>query len=476
MASQGIINGSSSPLDIPTTPYPLDASIDDKRDVPTSSITPPPSSQVPRRIATPALDNVSLTSPPATITNGVKQESMSNQLKKEHIDNASTDELREIIQNLLSENMKLDINAREARMSAAHHKLQHNLLVIESEETVKRLEVEHDMTRREVEALQSNGRDNDSLSYIVKLKEYCKELEEESGVTRRRLQKAKQLIEDKDYKLAQAEDEIIRLKERIRQNREHIDTLRSPGGPLYVSTPRTSPNTPQHYRATPKQTPSSLRRREPPGSARPFEALLLADAVLSQENNSAPSTPITARHQDIRTPNRHHRGAQSLSSLHHTPGDVRHLQPGLLPAPQFSPESEARAANIRGWNNAQHAQPRRRLSRDSTISAEDLEHIHQKRAIRDESEEVYESQASQSAAEMLRADPRESFEISASRTHTPVPGGDNLHQSKIYGGVTKPGGQKRRRTSEEEAEMSAKKLRAAAGAAIGLGLTLEAGH
>lgn len=482
MASQSTLNGASSPLDIPTTPQALDTTIDEKRDVPTSSITPPPSSQVPRRLATPVLgaqDVVRFSSPPPTVANGVKPEALSSQLTKEYVDNANNEELRDIVNSLLADNLKLDITAREARMSAAHHKLQHNLLLIESEETVKRLEVEHDMTRREVEALQSNGRDNDSLSYIIKLKEYCKELEEDSSVTRRRLQKAKQVIEDKDYRLAQAEDEIARLKERIRQNREHIDNLRSPGGPLHVSTPRTSPNTPQQYRATPKHTPSSSRRREPPGSARPFEALLLADAVLSQENNSAPSTPITARRRDLLTPNRHQRGAQSLSSLHHTPGDVRHLQPGLLPAAQFPPESEARVANIRGWNNARVAHERRRLSRDSTISADELENVNQisntKKPLRDESEEIYESQASQSATEMLRADPRESFEISASRIHTPVSGGDSLQQSKIYGSVTKSVGQKRRRSSEEDGQLSAKKLRAAAGAAIGLGLTLESG-
>ena len=494
MASHDTINTLSSPVEVPTTPQPQEEIVDGKRltspttsmkrDIPTSSITPPPSSQVPRRVATPLAttpDASSLSSPPATVTNGVKLEHQPtlSLLSKDQIESANNEELRDIIQNLLAENLKLDIHAREARMSAAHHKLQHNLLVIESEETVKRLEVEHDMTRREVEALQANGRDNDSLSYITKLKDYCKELEEEASITRRRLQKAKQVIEDKDYRLAQADDEIARLKERIRQNREHIDTLRSPGGPLYVSTPRTSPNTPQHYRATPKQTPPSIRRREPPGSARPFEALLLADAVLSQENNSAPSTPITARHRDIRTPNRHHRGAQSLSSLHHTPGDIRRFQPGLLPAPQFSPESESRVASLHGWNNVRDSRERRRLSRDSTISAEDVEQINQeiknqKRSFRDDSEEIHESQASQSATEMLRADPRESFEISASRTHTPVSGSENLQQSKIYGSVTKSVGQKRRRNSEEEAQLSAKKLRAAAGAAIGLGLTLEA--
>lgn len=119
------------------------------------------------------------------------------------------------------------------------------------------------------------------------------------------------------------------------------------------------------------------------------------------------------------------------------------------------------------------------MSRDSTISAEDIEQINQNMAVqrgsfRDDSEEINESQASQSATEMLRADPREAYEISSSRLYTPLSGGEGLQQSKIYGSVTKSVGGKRRRNSEEEAQLSAKKLRAAAGAAIGLGLTLEA--
>lgn len=394
------------------------------------------------------------------------------------IQDADIEELRDILQGVLAENTKLDIAAREARMSAAHFKLQHNLLIIDSEEAIKRLEVEHDMTRREVQALQNTGRDNESYSYIAKLKTYCKELEEEGNITRRRLHKAKQLIEDKDFKLIEAREENDRLRDRIRQNREHINMLRSPGGPLHLGSPKTSPITPQHYRTTPKHTPGSLRRREPPGSARPFEALLLADAVLNQENNSAPSTPIISRHPCPRTPNRHNRNVQSLSSLQAITGSARRAgHSGLLPSAQFSPEAEARSVGSHTWNAIHNSRERRRKSRDSTISAEDNEQMQAGgRSFRDESEEVYESQASQSATEMLRVDPRESFEVAASRTSTPNPGDKPYQQSKIYGGVTKSVAEKRKRADDDVVQATAKKLRAAAGAAIGLGIGMGSGH
>lgn len=492
MASHTSLEGLSSPIDIPTTPQPhedLQTSNDMKRltspsnsivpDAKSISVTPPPSSQMPRQVEAATPDASILSSPPLTVVNGAKKDVavVPGLPTSDQIQNASTEELRDILDGVLAANTKLELAAREARMSAAHFKLQHNLLIIDSEEAIKRLEVEHDMTRREVQALQNTGRDNESYSYIAKLKTYCKELEEEGNITRRRLHKAKQLIEDKDFKLIEAREENERLRDRIRQNREHINMLRSPGGPLHLGSPKTSPITPQHYRTTPKHTPGSLRRREPPGSARPFEALLLADAVLSQEHNSAPSTPIISRHPGPRTPNRHTRNVQSVSSLQAITGSARRVgHSGLLPSAQFSPEAEARSVGSHSWNPVRDSRERRRKSRDSTISAEDNEPIQAGgRSFREESEEVYESQASQSATEMLRVDPRESFEVAASRTTTPNPGDKPYQQSKIYGGVTKSVAEKRKR-SDDDMHATAKKLRAAAGAAIGLGIGMGSGH
>jgi hypothetical protein len=397
---------------------------------------------------------------------------------QEQILSATTEELQDMLKAVLVENSRLALRVGEARMSAAHYKLQHNLLSIESEEALKRMEVEHEMTRREVQVLQENKRDSASTEYISKMKEYCKSLEDDNLGLCRRVEKAKRLIEEKEDQLLDAQEEIRRLQDRIRTNREHFNVLRSPGGPLHISTPKTGPSTPQQYRTTPKHTPATNRsvryvRERTHDNQEKFNALILAGSVLSQENNSAPSTPVLGRRPEARTPSRHNRGVQSLSSLPTTPGSGRsqNATSTLLPSAQFSPESEARTLSHAVNHQSRH---RRRKSRDSTISASDNEEIGRssgnptQNSFRQESEEIQESQASQSATEMLRADPRESFEVAASRSVTPTVVDKTLQQSKIFGVITK------RKLEEDVLSPAAKKMRTGEG--IGLGIGFEAGR
>lgn len=384
-----------------------------------------------------------------------------------------------MLQAAMGENKKLEAQLASSRMSEAHYKLQHTLLSIETTEAAKRMEVEHKMTKQEVTVLQHacQGRDSPGKDFVANLKAYCYGVEEDNRILFRRLEKAKKIIEMKDDELAEARREEEKLRTRIRENREHLNYLRSPGGIFHVATPKTGhssyPATPQQYRSTPKHTPMTGRsvRQGRDHSQEPFAALLLADRVLSQENNSAPSTPIVSRRTDPRTPIRHNRGVQSLSSLPTTP---RSNRPGtsnstLLPSVQFTPQAESRITN------AQPSRERRRKSRDSTISASDTEEIARAAmsSFRGESEEVQESQASQSATEMLRIDPHESFEVAASRTNTPTPTAEksNLLQSKIFGSVTKHA--EKRKRGEEDISSSAKKLRVGH-EGIGLGIGFEA--
>jgi hypothetical protein len=505
MTSQSSFDDMSTPIEMPSTPQPqgfeLPAKVDIARSAsPTtsmlvagsstihSSITPPPSSQPPntRRPVSSLRESITpeptaLSSPPPTVVNGTKKEaSHSTTLTRptqEQILNASPEELQEMLKAILTENSKLALKVGEARMSAAHYKLQHNLLTIESEDALKRMEVEQEMTRREIEVLQENRRDSAGTEYIKKIKEYCKNLEDENVALHRRVEKAKRLIEDKDDQLMDAQEEIHRLQDRIRTNREHFNVLRSPGGPLHISTPKTGPSTPQQYRTTPKHTPATNRssvryvRERTQDNQEKFNALILAGSVLSQENNSAPSTPVLGRRPEPRTPSRHNRGVQSLSSLPTTPGSGRsqNAASALLPSAQFSPESEARVASTLSHAVNQQSRQRRRKSRDSTISASDNDdEIVQVHSFRVESEEVQESQASQSATEMLRADPRESFEVAASRSVTPSVVDKNLQQAKIFGGITK------RKLEEDALKPVAKKVRTGEG--IGLGIGFEAGR
>ncbi|KAL2063075.1 hypothetical protein VTL71DRAFT_6147 [Oculimacula yallundae] len=493
MASQSSFDGVATPADNPSTPQPIGADVPSKDDMPrgnspttsmvvagsASSITPPPSSQPPLRRPASAPRTITpepatLSSPPPTITNGNRRDAAKKALParptSDQIANASIEELRAIVLRVVADNEKMDMAISEARMSAAHYKLQHNLLTIESEEALKRMEVENDIIRREVQVLQVNGRDTTTTDYTQRLKAYCKSVEEDNVLHRRRLEKAKRLLETKEEEIMDAKDEIFRLQQRIRQNREHINVLRSPGGPLHVSTPKTTPATPHQYRGTPKYTPNtgrSIRYGPTQDNQERFNALLLAGSVLSQENNSAPSTPTVARRPDPRTPNRHNRGVQSLSSFPTTPGSTRPVgNSTLLPSAQFTPQAEARVATTLSQHVAQHSRERRRKSRDSTISASDAEEMAQSGGhYRGESEEIQESQASQSATEMLRVDPRESFEVAASRTHTPLPD-KPLHQAKLYAPVTK------RKLDHDHSE-SVKKMRTEG---VGLGIGFESGR
>jgi hypothetical protein len=458
---------------------------------PSSSMTPPPSSQAPKRMipdsplvrATTPTPSV-FSSPPPTLTNGVKREVStgiaSTLPTAEQIAEASSAELREMLQTSMSEVNRLDIELRESRMLAAHYKLQHNLLTIETEEAAKRMEVEHEMTRREVEVLQmaeqarqarrdlSSPVQSAASRYIGELKAYCEAIDNENTLLHRRLQKAKKIIAHKDSDINSVMEDNRNFLKRIRENREHLARLKSPGGIYAAATPRSSsafPVTPQPYRSTPKQTPRSMRQDH--DSQDSFAALLLADRVLNQENNSAPSTPTTSRPAH-RSNVRHQRGVQSLSSLPSTPARSRPMTESgnLLPSVQFAPQSEPRYRNQMEFFSP--SKERSRKSRDSTISAEDAEEI---AAYNNESadEDIPESQASQTAAEMLRLDPGESMEVVGSPAEpTLAAETSGLLQAKIFGSVTKNGVEKRKRV-DDSVEFEAKKMRTGDGG-IGLGI------
>ena len=519
-SSQSSFEEVSTSVEVPATPQPLDASLPDTQDIgcaisPTTSmvvgggsevnekvlspsaisasITPPPSAQAldprfPTEIRRTLTPSGVLSSPPPTVPNGTKRNvpngATMHRPTYEQISDSTETELRELLKAMVAENEKLELIASEGRMSAAHYKLQYNLLSMETEETAKRMEVEHEMTRREVAVLQyaNQGRDPTPAGqeYVARLKAFAQSMEHENITLENKLQKAKKMIEMKNEELQEAKEDKARMLQRIRENREHINVLRSPGGIFHGATPKISnqsyPATPQQYRGTPKHTPMTGRSINREHSTEPFAALLLAGNVLSQENNSAPSTPIVNRRSDPRTPvNRHNRGVQSLSSLPNTPGSGRPTtaNSALLPSVQFTPRGDSRAAN---HTPVQHSRERRRKSRDSTISASDAEEIARAAmaSYREESEEIQESQASQNATEMLRIDPRESFEVAASRTTTPTPNTDksNLHQAKIFGSVSKPTAEKRKRLPDSyDDEYAAKKVRAAVeGVGLGIGL------
>ncbi|KAG7039276.1 fad-dependent oxidoreductase-like enzyme [Colletotrichum scovillei] len=473
-----------------------------------SSLTPPPSSQLLAHTGNGALQTAygasqrsALFSPPATGHNATVRRD--GGLGTEYIPpapqqvvEATADELRAMMQASIAEHAKL-------KMEAAHHKLQYNLLSLQADEDAKRAAVEHEMTRREIEALRtaeysrhavrelSAASESAQMKYLQMKMWYEEAMDENEGLVRR-VKMAKKVISHKEEEIIGLTEERDMLLNRIRENREHFHMLCSPGGIFHGAMTPKQPavSTPQQpHRATPKQqTPRSANREarvvDRDHGPEPIAALLQA---LSQDNNSAPSTPTTAVRPAPRMPPKHTRNAQSLSALPTTPlsRTQRHeQQSGLLPSVNLVPQSEPRYR----YSNSQmipgtpppaiqeRVQERARKSRESTISADDNEELARQalesvaksasflsqasrtsRGARrplpggsgnDDEEEVYESQASQAASEMLRRDPRESFEVASSvgsRDGTPAPAEKSARlQAKLFSGITKSGADKRK--------------------------------
>ncbi|KAI9673468.1 MAG: hypothetical protein M1817_002930 [Caeruleum heppii] len=472
---------------------------------PPSSMTPPPSSQGPQKAGstspsavaldgptvvarTPSPSVVLPSSPPPTVAQSTESYTIPTE---DHIIHAQTPELQDLLQQSIAE-------IKSLRTTAAHYKLQHNLLTIETEEAAKRMTVEQDMIRREVEVLQaadqtqaldkqegkqaSNSNEqlatSSHVSLIDDLKLYCAEMQAQNGLLARRLKKAKKMILQRDGEYSTLADENLRLKKRIKENREHLNRFRRPGGLYDASTPRQSDEPPVTPQSNHLKVPSSARSTHLSGSRNggedTFAALLLADQVLSAENASNPSTPSKSRlpkHRHLG----HTRGSHSLPSIQTTPHDRRSgaedkgvLLPPLNTIHVPHHQAEANVDIIR-------EKPRRRQSRDSTISASDIEERAAEGHMGESEEEynVHESQASQLATNMLRRQSR----TDGSVTSTPVSKSSGLLQAKLLGRVSKAGmaasgggsfGKRKAEQQPQREEMNVKKSRT--GEVVGLGI------
>lgn len=437
-----------------------------------SSLTPPPSTQVAPANASdhdahhnkrsrPAFKHMhsqesEFVSPPATILNNIKDRDVSSGYippSAAQVADSSVDELRSMLQTCIAEHQKL-------KMETAHHRLQYNLLSLQSSEDSNRAEVELEMLRKEIEALRTAEhsrqakRELSTFSEAIQIKyldlkeAYEDSLAEVDALTLR-LKMAKKIIQDKDDEVTTLIDERHQLVTRIRENREHMNKLRSPGGIF-------------HGAVTPKQassgSPAALHR----GSSRQGQRamgeldsgnkLTALIEVMNQDNNSAPSTPMTGPRQGARRAGKHQRNAQSMSSLPTTPvSRARGQHASLLPSADLVPQTEPVQRQHKNYTQAGAGRGGRRRSRESTISADDNEELARQavtsmtsfgsddsgqRRRRGDGSDVFSSQASQAATEMLRRDTQKSFDMgsgSGSRDGTPGPAERSAHMhAKLF--------------------------------------------
>lgn len=326
---------------------------------------------------------------------------------------------------------------RDMRLSAAHYKLQHNMAVMESQEAASRMAVELAMAHRELDVLQqaeakrrqaaatpepSYAESANAANAIVmtEMNRQNQILQAENEQLRDLFEQQKRLTEHREGELISLIEENDLLKSRIRKNRDHmaplLEQMHEHG------SPRSTYGTP--HQPTPRRlhhTPLSTENIRGPNN---FEALLLADKMLSQETATAPTTPRTATHTS--KSRGHHRGAQSMSSLPNTPNRRSHpyarpprTPPGYMPVPvpQTAPPA----------HQQQKPAHERRQSSNSTITATSVD---DEEACTDrEDDHINESQASQMATSMLRNAPP------PKAMHAPP--SSNLVQSKIFGHVKK---------------------------------------
>ncbi|KAL8765114.1 MAG: hypothetical protein Q9203_006749 [Teloschistes exilis] len=425
-------------------------------------LTPPPSHQPSKPARTARMTEnreSSLASPPPTAKIGppISQGRLFGEVPTtDAVEKMTEEQVRTLLAELLPA-------LSEARTSAAHSKLQHQLLGIEASEAARRAEVEREMTLKEVQVLQESPRSYGSLMsphspqasaqrHLDLALKRCRQLQQLNDEIEGRMHKARKVIRDLSAQREALAEDNLRLRQRIQQNREHLNAMRSSGAISINGTPHTESGTPLHHR-TPK-TPATARSAHaiatPSRSQDAIDALLIAGQVLNNEANSVPSTPTPAKVRKVNQAH-HMRGAHSLSSLPSTPNRSR---PVTADNAQLTP-TPLRSANLRASlsmpgkhltypnDSPPSTQARRREDRDSTISASE-----------EEEEYVDASQASQRATEMLRRSAVSSNNNSANSSQKrPQP--ESASQSKIFGQVKKPRGEGNERIDKRGASNNA---------------------
>ncbi|KAK4690896.1 hypothetical protein P7C71_g5994, partial [Lecanoromycetidae sp. Uapishka_2] len=455
----------------------------------TSTITPPPSTQLARPSAKLAQDQCvssrepSLLSPPATLKTGppIRGGSLYGELPSlEAAWKMNIDELRALVTDLLPA-------LGEARVTAAHSKLQHSLLSIETEEFSKRAEVEHEATRREVQVLQEgnpvNGHSFSPRSPQASIQRnlqlalaHCRDLQQEKSLLEKRLRSSKKIISQLDSENADLKEHMQLLRQRIKENRDHLNEMQSTGALSINGTPMAEHGTPLHSRTprTPANTSRQIRDSHAVGSQDPIDNLLLAGHFLNGEASSVPSTPNQQRPRKINA--QHLRGAHSLSSLQNTPNRSRPVTAdNTTMTPDRGMLDNRASFSAPGTQLTYHEESRAREERDSTISASDNEEDSY------QYEEIPGSQASQLATSMLRRSL--GSQKDSNTLPSQPPDSSKLMQAKLFGQIKKPAigvsesPRKRGANSAayDESVRSSKKARISEPERVGLGIKTWAG-
>ena len=380
----------------------------------------------------------------------------------EQIANASTEELRAKVK-------ELQAGFQEAKMSAAHHKLQYQMLAQESTAAIERMSVEARMAQYENEVLHVAEQAKVAATPVQPYpfqegmipvhkdlyQRMCKEIQEltdhRNYLTNEHSQQEK-IILRQDAEIASLDDKVVLLRDRIRENREQMRRLRRGFDSQYDNTPRSLYTDPLR---------SGVSSQEQP---QPFAALLQASEMASQEARR----PLGAKKG-------HARNMHSTSSLPNTPQRMYNSQPMYntpqgrqppLKVPSTAPAprtSAMRTPDVYMQSSLPVPHIPAAPPSEGTVSVHEGDSEAETDIIeQDEFDAVSESQASRAASQMLRSSQeqqakRESFKGSGMLSS----GSEKMKQTKLFGTV-------RKANVDRNDERPAKRARV--GEAVGLGI------
>jgi len=260
--------------------------------------------------------------------------------------------------------------AEDSRMQARHWALQHSMLEADFNNEKERFEVEKALASREVEVLRqydsrrSNG-NHDLLESSSQLD--IDELIRENEKLNTRMKRAKRMILDERAQIVDLEDQIARLKKRIRENREHNNMADRAMVNAEASRIGGSMQQQQH----PNNSQASLNTNIEDGLAALGE---VASQVLAEQRDehargshihSAINSPLLTPAIVTQTPKPRRANHTHASTTISTP-----LYPAFSPNRNSSTlMSPLETLSTPSFAQSPAKNKRRRLSRDSTISA-----------------------------------------------------------------------------------------------------------
>lgn len=271
------------------------------------------------RTPTPSASHMS--TPPPTVDPSSQSQrrrpASAGSMTADEVATASAEELR-------AHMLAMQSALHEAKTMAQHYRLQHTMLAQESQAALERMAVEARMAQYENDVIYTASEQHHAAQSCLapssqppplpegtipvqkelyqRLCRDVQQLTDHNQSLQRECSAQEKVIGRQEGEIASLSDKVLLMRERIRENREHLNKIRSRSGRMTDATPRSVYSTPQR---PPRATQDH--------SQQPFAALLQASEMARQEGR----TNTSGGRKKQKTG--HNRNTHSLSSLPVTP-------------------------------------------------------------------------------------------------------------------------------------------------------------